>query len=201
MNVDAPLELLRGEGIGIHQKRKLFELRNEYSLTDATGAVVGTASQERQNVLVKAVRIVSSLDVALPVELDVVDAAGTKVLEINKPWMTWRCDVSSVTGPVGSITKKVRLGKARFVLTDAGGAPAGEVQARNWRARDFEAVAPDGRPFARVTKNWRGLLTEAFTDADSYAVAFAPEASPVQRALAFASALAVDLVMKQKDSS
>lgn len=197
--MDAPLELLQGDGIGIHQRRKVFELRNEYALTDATGTVVGSATQERQSGVVKALRIISNLDVALPVELDVLDAGGAKVLELRKPAMTWRCDVSAITGPVGSITKKIRLGKARFLLSDAGGTPAGEVHARNWRARDFEAVAPDGRVFARVTKSWRGLLTEAFTDADSYAVEFAPDASASQRTLAFASALAVDLVMKQKD--
>jgi uncharacterized protein YxjI len=104
-----------------------------------------------------------------------------------------------VSGPVGTITKKVGLGKARFLLSDATGQPAGEVHARTWRARDFELLDPSGVAFARVTKTWRGLVTEAFTDADSYAVEFAPHASAVQRTLALAAALAVDLVMKQKD--
>lgn len=198
--MDTPLDLLQREGIGIHQKRKVFELRNEYTLTDATGTTVAHATQERQSGVVKALRVISDLDVALPVELDVVDTAGNKVLEIKKPAMTWRCDVHVRDGLAGSITKKIRFGKARFLLTDAGGSPAGEVHARNWRARDFEAVDANGVVFAKVTKSWRGLLTEAFTDADSYAVEFAPQATAVQRTLAFASALAVDLVMKQKDS-
>jgi hypothetical protein len=52
---------------------------------------------------------------------------------------------------------------------------------------------------ARVMKHWRGLLTEVVTDADSYAVTFAPSTDERLRVLAFASALAVDLTMKQKD--
>lgn len=198
--MDAPIELLAGDGIGIHQQRKLFELRNEYTLTDASGAVVGHATQERQSGVVKALRAITDLDVALPVEIDVVDAAGEKVLEVRKPAMTWRCDVNTAVGAAGTITKKVRLGKARFLLADVNGAPAGEVHARNWRARDFEVQDTTGGVVANVTKTWRGLVTEAFTDADSYAVEFAPHATGAQRTLAFASALAVDLVMKQKDS-
>jgi hypothetical protein len=43
------------------------------------------------------------------------------------------------------------------------------------------------------------LLTEAFTDADSYAVTFEPTTAEPMRSLALAAALSVDLTMKQKD--
>jgi uncharacterized protein YxjI len=92
------------------------------------------------------------------------------------------------------------VGKARFQLGGSTGETIGEVQARNWRARDFAVVDASGGQVAAVTKQWRGLAAEAFTDADSYAVEFAPGATEPLRTLAFASALAVDVVMKQKDS-
>ena len=75
----------------------------------------------------------------------------------------------------------------------------GELRAENWRARDFRLDGPSGTEVARVTKTWRGLLTEVFTDADSYAVTFAPTTDEPLRQLALAAALAVDLTMKQKD--
>lgn len=197
--MDVPLGLDAREGIGVHQRRKLVELRNEYALTDAAGTVVGSVTQERQSGTVKVLRMMSDLDVALPIELDVFDGAGAKVLEIVKPAMTWRCSVRAGHGEVGTISKKVRLGRARFLLADSAGVDVGRVDATGWRAREFAIVDPQGQPFAHVTKRWRGLVTEAFTDADSYAVEFAPHATATQRVLAFASALAVDLVMKQKD--
>jgi hypothetical protein len=46
----------------------------------------------------------------------------------------------------------------------------------------------------------RGLFTEVVTDADSYAVTFEPHSSSDQRALAFAGALTIDLIQKQKDA-
>lgn len=193
--------LLDRNGIGIHQQRKLMELRNEYTLVDEAGQTIGTANQERQGFLAVLTRVFSDLDVALPMTIEVRDTAGNLVLEIDKPWFTWRVSVSSPTaGQLGSITKKVRLGKARFQLSGAGGHDLGEVRAQNWRARDFTILDADGTEVARVTKEWRGILTESFTDADSYAVTFSPELSDPLKSLAFASALAVDIVMKQKDS-
>lgn len=198
--MSGPLDLGHRDGVGIHQRRKLFELRNAYTLTDATGEAIGRVTQERQSGVAKALRVLSDLDLALPMELDVVDTSGAEVLTITKPAMTWRCAVTATDGPVGTITKKVRLGKARFVLADADGASAGEVQATGWRAREFDVLDAQGSTMARVTKAWRGLMTEAVTDADSYAIEFAPHATATQRTLALASALAIDVVMKQKDS-
>lgn len=88
----------------------------------------------------------------------------------------------------------------RFDVEVDGTILAGEVRARNWRAHNFDVLDASGRDVARVTQQWRGLFTEGFTDADSYAVEFRPDADLTMRGLAFASALAVDLVMKEKDT-
>lgn len=50
-----------------------------------------------------------------------------------------------------------------------------------------------------MTKKWRGLTTEMFTDADTYVVRLLPHASEPLRTLALGAALAIDVVMKQKD--
>ncbi len=197
--MDAPLELDRRDGIGIHQQRKFMELKNEYTLTDGSGETIGHATQERQGPFAMAARVLSDLDVALPVELDVTDASGAVVLVVAKPAFKWRCHVRVGETPVGSVTKKVRLGKAQFLLEDDARQPIGQARATSWRAHEFELVDPHEHPIAQVSKRWRGLVTEVFTEADSYAIEFAPEAGVAQRTLALASALAVDLVMKQKN--
>jgi uncharacterized protein YxjI len=193
-------ELLQRSGIGVHQRRKVFEFRNEYELVDEQGAPVGRATQERQGMVTLLARVFSDLDVMLPVELDVRDTSDAVVVQIRKPWFTWRVQVSTPEGRVGSITKQLRVGKARFALAGPNGEPVGEAHAQNWRARDFAVLDAQGKQVAKVTKEWRGLLTETITDADSYAIEFSPGLEGPLRVLAFATALAVDLVMKQKDS-
>ena len=188
-------------GIGVHQRRKVFELRNQYTLSDESGAAAGTVEQTKQSALTFVARLVSSLDVMLPVTLEVADASGQTVLVLSKPWFTMRVTVAEPGGRIiGVIGRKLRMGKPVYALSDAGGGAVGEIRAQDWRSRNFQVIGVDGAELAHVTKQWRGLLTEVFTDADSYAVTFEPHASPEQCALAFAGALAIDLVQKQKDS-
>lgn len=187
-------------GIGVHQRRKVFELRNQYTLTGEGGETIGAIEQVKQSPLQFLARLISGLDVALPVTLAVTTSDGGVAMRLHKPWFRFRV---AVTGPdggaLGHVRKRIRLGKAVFTVTGPGGEPVGQIRAENWRARDFRFEGASGTEVARVTKNWRGLLTEVFTDADSYAVTFPPTTDEAHRQLALAAALAVDLTMKQKD--
>lgn len=196
----ADVELLEHEAVVVEQVRKFFELRTQYGLFATDGRRIGSIEQVEQSPLQFLTRLFSDLDVALPTTLAIADGQGRHVLRLHKAWFRWRVAVSRADGTeLGSITKQLRLGKARFLLTGPDGAELGEVQAQNWRARDFTVVDSAGRQVANVTKKWRGLLTEAFTDADTYVVELQASADPL-RSLALAAALSIDVIMKQKDS-
>jgi uncharacterized protein YxjI len=122
------------------------------------------------------------------------------VLRLHKRWLRYAVSVFAGDGTtLGQVTKRIRLGKASFSVADAEGQSVGELRSENWRARDFRFDDLSGIEVARVTKQWRGLATEVFTDADSYAVTFPPTTDDRLRQLALAAALAVDITMKQKD--
>jgi uncharacterized protein YxjI len=111
-----------------------------------------------------------------------------------------QCTVSRGDGvELGQIRKQIRLGKARFRLLDPGGRQVGEVRAQNWRAKDFVVSDASGMELARVNKKFAGLR-ELFTDADNYVIQLNPAATDPMRSLAVASVLAIDTVMKQKDT-
>jgi uncharacterized protein YxjI len=184
----------------VNQKLKLVELRNEYSIFDQHGNRIGSVRQARQGPLAFLLRLFTDLDVALPITLDFVNAAGQTELVLHKPWFRWVCSVRQPGGAeLGTVAKQFRLGKARFGLAGPGGRPLGEVRAENWRAKDFAVVDEQGREVARVTKKWAGLR-ELFTDADNYVVQLDPAVADPLRSLALASCLAIDVIMKQKDT-
>jgi uncharacterized protein YxjI len=188
-------------GIGVHQKRKVFELRNQYTLTDESGDAAGRVEQAKQSALAWLARLGTSLDTMLPTTLDVTDASEQRVLQLAKPWFTWKVTVHDADGrTVGVIGRRIRVGKPVYTLTAPSGAEVGEIRAEDWRSRNFAVLDTAGRELGRVTKQWRGLFTEVVTDADSYAVTFEPHATSDQRALTFAGALTVDLIQKQKDT-
>ena len=188
-------------GIGVHQKRKVFELRNQYTLTDESGGDAGHVQQAKQSALAWLARLGTSLDTMLPTSLDVTDASGQRVLSLEKPWFTWKVTVRDAgERTIGVIGRRMRVGKPVYTLVGPDGAGVGEIRAEDWRSRNFQVVDPAGQELGRVTKQWRGLFTEVVTDADSYAVTFDPRSTSDQRALAFAGALTVDLIQKQKDT-
>jgi uncharacterized protein YxjI len=183
----------------VKQKLRLVELLNEYGVFDPDGRQIGAVIQVRQSPLAFLARLFTSWDVALPITLEIRGPAGPELL-VQKPWFTWRCEVTRADGlPLGQITKQIRLGKARFALLDTGGAQLGEVRAENWRAKDFSVRDTTGQELARVTKRWAGLR-ELFTDADTYVVEVRPTATDPLRSLAVASCLVIDVIMKQKDT-
>lgn len=154
--------LLQVPTLVVEQRRKLFELNNQYRIFDTGGTQIGVVEQVGQSFLTLLARIGTDLDVALPVTLQVLDAAGSPVLSIHKPWFSMRLSVSRPDGTaVGSIHKRIRMGKARFSLLDATGNQIGEVRAENWRAKDFAVYDGSSNEVARVTKKWRGLATRA----------------------------------------
>src|SRR5690606_41485269 len=110
---------------------------------------------------------------------------------------TCRSDGSAV----GSSRKQGRMGKARFEVHDSAGTRIGEVRAENWRAKDFAIFDSSSNEVARVTKKWRGLATELFTDADTYVVNLTPTAVEPLRSLALAAAPALDVATKHQDES
>lgn len=194
-----PTDPLAHDQLVVEQVRKLFELRNQYGLFATDGQRVGSIEQVGQGAWTVVVRILGDLDVALPITLLVEDHQGQPVLRLDKAWFRWVIAVTRADGTaIGSIRKRWRLGKARFEVLGPDGAKLGDVQASNWRAREFAFVDVSGRTVANVAKQWRGLATEVFTDADSYVVDLQGAEEPL-RSLALAAALSIDVIMKQKD--
>lgn len=193
--------LLQRSTFVVEQKRKFIELRNQYRIFDEDGHQTGAVEQVKRSSLAIIARFGTDLDVALPTWLEISDSDGQAVLSMHKPWFRMTFDVSRADGTqLGSISKQIRLGKARFRITDPSGSEMGEVRAENWRAKDFTVVDHSGNPVARTTKQWRGLATELFTDADTYVVSLEPYASEPLRSLALAASLAIDVILKEKDA-
>jgi uncharacterized protein YxjI len=198
---DTATSLVAGrDGIGVSQRRKVFEMRNQYTLSGDDGTPIGAVEQIGQSAFTFLARLFSDLDVSLPVTLAVTGNGGELAMRLHKPWFRFRVTVTGADGSVlGHVRKRVRLGKAVFAVTDGAGVSIGRLLSENWRSRNFRLENDSGQEVARVTKKWRGLLTEIITDADSYAVTFEPRTENTVRMLAIAAALAVDLTMKQKD--
>ena len=75
----------------------------------------------------------------------------------------------------------------------------GSINAENWRAWNFSIKDHTGVEVARITKTWEGLATTLFTAADNFVVQIHRPLDEPLRSLVVASALCVDVALKQDD--
>ena len=121
-------------GIGVSQQRKVFEMRNQYTLTGDAGEMIGAIEQVGQSTFTFLARLISDLDVSLPVTLAVTGSDGAVAMQLHKPWFRFRVTVTDAGGNVlGHVRKRVRLGKAVFTVTGPSGEPIGKLLSENWR--------------------------------------------------------------------
>lgn len=194
------MDLLDHSQIVINQKAKLIELTNEYAIRDTGGADIGTIRQEGQSTLKKLARFVSSLDQFMTHALSVYQADGAKVLEVTRPRKIMKSTVQVADGtgaPLGTIRQQNMIGKINFGLYDTADQKIGEIRAENWRAWNFSIVDVTGQEVARITKTWEGFAKTVFTTADDYLLEVSPTCLGTLRWLVFASAVSVDLALKQ----
>lgn len=183
----------------VNQKAKLIELKNEYAVYDQSGTQIGAIRQVGQSTLKKVARFVSSLDQFMTHSLQLVDMTGNVLLTVTRPAKFAKSKVHITDGAgndVGSIVQQNMIGKIRFSL-EAGGQTIGSLNGENWRAWNFNLQDNAGNEVARITKTWEGALKTMFTTADNYVLQIhAPLAEPM-RSLVVASAVSVDLALKQ----
>ena len=194
-----------GEGIWgqsvlvVNQKAKLIELNNEYAVYDQHGTQIGAIRQVGQSALKKAVRLLGNVDQFLTHSLQLVDMAGNIMLTVTRPAKFAKSKVHVTDGsgtPIGSIVQQNMIGKIRFSL-EVEGQTIGSLNGENWRAWNFNLQDASGVEVARITKTWEGLAKTMFTTADNYVLQIhAPLADPI-RSLVVASAVSVDLALKQ----
>jgi uncharacterized protein YxjI len=187
--------------IVVNQKRKLIELNTEFAVYDQQGTQIGAVRQVGQSAAKKALRFVSNVDQFLTHKFQIVDAQGNVLLALTRPakFVKSKILVSDGQGrPVGEVVQQNAIGKIRFAL-DAGGQNLGSINAENWRAWNFAIRDHTGTEVARITKTWEGLATTLFTTADNFVVQIHRQLEEPLRSLVVASALCVDVALKQDD--
>src|SRR5687768_8499285 len=183
----------------VNQKAKIIEINNEYAIYDGNGRQLGAVRQVGQNMLKKAVRVLTSYDQYMTHKLQIVDMNGTVLLAVTRPAKLFKSRIlinDAVGREVGQVVQQNMVGKIRFTL-EVGGEPIGSVNAENWRAWNFSIRDQTDTEVARITKTWEGLAKTMFTTADNYVVQIHRPLEEPLRTLVVASAVSVDTALKQ----
>jgi uncharacterized protein YxjI len=204
--VQVPLAetLDRARRVVVRQARDWTELialeaRNRYALLTEEGALAGMALEQPGNFLLRWL-----LKSNRPFEMAVYDAADQRVpqLRLRRPWRWWmaRLEVLDADGrPLGAIQQRWSWLRRRFDVEGPDGRVLARIAGPFWRPWTFlleDGAA--GRELGRIEKKWSGMVSEAFTDADTFLVTL-PAGDARLRRLLLAAAILVDFKFFEKD--
>ncbi|MCB1040528.1 MAG: DUF2510 domain-containing protein [Acidimicrobiales bacterium] len=183
----------------VNQKAKVFELSNEYAISDQHGNQIGAVRQVGQSAAKKAIRALTSWDQFLTHKLQVVDTQGVVHLQLTRPAKVMKSKIIVQDGAgteIGTIVQENMMGKIRFGLM-VGGQRVGSINGENWRAWNFNIQDATGEEIARITKTFVGLAKAMFTTADNYVVQIHRPLEEPLRSMVVAAAVSVDTALKQ----
>lgn len=184
----------------MNQRPKILEVQTHYDLFGSGGRRLGDVRQIAQSQSKQAARVLTGFDQFMTHHFEVEAADGVVLLRITRPRKFLRTKVHVFDGQdhyLGTLRQENVFWKIRFEIVDAAGSVVGLMRAENLRAWDFEVRDAHGRSLATVIKSWEGWGKTAFTRADSYVIRVHQRLPFPARELVLASALAVDLALKQ----
>ncbi len=176
-----------------------FETRNKYGLSTEQGEEFGFVAERAKGIFGFLLR--QLLGHWRSFELHFFDAQRQLQLKAYHPfrWFFQRLELRGAENRfIGAIQRKFGILHKKFVVEDFQGREIMSVASPFFRIWTFP-FEKDGREVARIEKKWSGILTEAFTDKDTFRLQIQDSSLSVdERCLLVAAAIYVDLLYFEK---
>lgn len=195
--------LLTTQVLVIDQKVARSGSNVAYTLRDQHMRWVGTVEEVRGFRKRRKQRKQGADDASRKYELQVVDPYGQVIFRMTRPhnWWKSKLKVTTATGqPIGEIAQDTFgfIRGPRFRIESAG-QPLGSIHTNDSDRTEFTVKDSDDSEIAVLTKKWAGWFQERFTTADNYVLQINRQLTEPLRSLVIATALAIDLALKQGD--
>ncbi len=203
-----PLALIdHTPAVTVKQRRELseialgFDVANRYEIADASGTLRGEVLEEANGLTGMLFR--NLLSTWRPLRMHVRDEHGQEVAELRKSFSLFfhKLDVFVQGVPIGSIQRMFSLLGRKYDVRDASGALVARIRRPLFRLWQYPVYDLQGTEIARIGKRWGGLLTELFTDADTYGVHYTDAVNPRLRTLLFAAMFLIDMTNTEDNAN
>ena len=191
-----PIKLTQHSELMIRQRvEKLeavtgLETANRYTVMTAQGDELLHAQEESgtfSRMLLKRHR---------PLTLRVTDSDKNEILVASRRffWFLSHLHVSDPSGrDIGTLRRRISFPARKLTIEGQGGLQIAEIRGPMLKPKTF-TVYKQEREVARITKQWSGMMKEAFTDADTFKLELSDSGMDEEFALLMlASAFAIDL--------
>lgn len=192
--------LARAPALVIRQQREMleifsdFETKNRYAIGLPDGSPAFYAAETGSGAWDFITR--TALKSRRPFTMRLLDPSGAVALQLDRPWTWWFSELhvrDAQSQPLGTIDQRFAFFARRFVVLDPTGRELAQLHGPFLRPWTFR-VLQGGQEVGRITKQWSGLLREAFTDADTFGVELGPAMDPRLRPLVLAATFLIDFL-------
>ena len=161
----------------VHQIKELAEIiinwetANKYEILDADNYKIGFAAERTNGFFHRVIRNI--LRSHRPMTIDVMDNSGASVLQGKRPFFFMFSDLhvhDLNEKQIGSIQTRFGIISRKYDLLDETGNIFARISSPRWRLWTFKIFNHLGDQKGVITKKWGGILKEAFTDADKFAI-------------------------------
>lgn len=188
-----------------------FETSNKYKIKNVLGQNIYKAKEDTdcctRNIC----------GPARPFDMVILDNAEREVLHLNRPLRCDSCcfpcclqelEVSAPPGDViGYVKQTWSCMKPKFDIMDADGNVALIIEGP-WCTFscggdvEFKVLTPDGETeVGKISKQWSGLLKEAFTDADNFGISFPMDLDVRCKATLIGAVFLIDYMFFEKEAN
>lgn len=178
-----------------------FEARNRFEILDDSGTLLGRAAEEEGGFGRMLAR--NFFGKCRACRVHVCGPDGRELGRGEKPfrWFFHRMDVFDGDRRIGAIQRRWAWFDRRFSVENAEGREVMTILSPLFRIWTFKLLY-EGREVGRISKEWGGLLREAFSDADTFGVEFGDERLPAEvRKLLLVATFLVDFTCFENNTN
>lgn len=201
----------------VHQKVELleaftgFETQNKYTIKNSVGQKVYYAVED-SDCLTR-----NCCGPLRPFDMKILDNFKTEVIHLNRPlacdscWFPCclqRMDVSSPPGTIiGSIEQEWSILTPQFNIKNSAGDTVLKIEGPICTFSicgdvEFKVLSKDGSTqVGKISKQWAGLLREAFTDADYFGITFPMDLDVKMKAVMIGACFLIDVMFFEKQGN
>lgn len=192
--------VVSADALVVRQQREVTEVftnletKNRYEIQLPGGSTVLYASEQGDGAMAFLTR--NFLNTKRPFHIRLEDTSGRTAMSVHRPWRWIFSSLDVIDGSgmaLGSIQQRFSVFSRRFSVLDPSGRELAVLHGPMLRPWTFRVLVGE-QEVGKITKEWSGMLREAFTDADTFGVQFGPGMDPQLRSLALAATFLIDFL-------
>jgi hypothetical protein len=180
-----------------------WETANKYEIKSEQGDFLGFAAERTLGIFHRIIRNI--LRSHRPMTIDVWDNQKKHIYIGKRPFYFFFSDLEISDNNnryIGEIKTRFGLLKRKYDLIDAQNNVFAQVESYRWRLWTFQILGRMGNKVGVISKKWGGLLKEAFTDADRFAIDLSRKNwTQDQKAILLFATLCIDLDFFEDNSN